>query len=341
MAQETDKGAFNRRLDEMNTMGLWEVIRQDWNDMEELEPYVWRWENVRPALEDARDVISLEEEPQGSRRNIGLRNPSFDSGNFTSRTLSAGIQIVEPGEVARAHRHNVFAFRFVIEGQADAYTAVDGERFPMKTGDLVLTPPYDWHDHKNEDDEAVVWLDGLDAPLWKWANAEHFEKYEDDYQEQTRRRGYSTDRWSSNRPFGDDQPVRTPPYRYPWEETSERLQRHAADESNRDPYDGYALRYANPATGGPTYETMSLRVQLLDGETETHRHNSVEIYHVFQGSGTTTVGDETLEWEQGDTFVVPGMKPHSHAGESEEPILFVMSDAPVYQAFELYREEAV
>jgi gentisate 1,2-dioxygenase len=35
----------------------------------------------------------------------------------------------------------------------------------MGRGDLVLTPPWTWHDHGNESDEPMIWLDGLDLPL--------------------------------------------------------------------------------------------------------------------------------------------------------------------------------
>ena len=49
----------------------------------------------------------------------------------TSHTLSIHVLIVNPGEVARAHRHNMAAIRFVVQGKG-AYTAVDGEKFPMK-----------------------------------------------------------------------------------------------------------------------------------------------------------------------------------------------------------------
>ena len=56
-----------------------------------------------------------------------------------SNTLVANIQIVMPGEIARAHRHSAAALRLIIEGRG-GYTVVNGERVPMFPGDLVLTP---------------------------------------------------------------------------------------------------------------------------------------------------------------------------------------------------------
>ena len=69
-----------------------------------------------------------------------------------------------PGEVAPAHRHAQSALRFIIEGHG-AYTAVEGERTLMQPGDFVLTPSWTWHDHGNDTDQPMVWLDGLDIPI--------------------------------------------------------------------------------------------------------------------------------------------------------------------------------
>ncbi len=72
--------------------------------------------------------------------------------------------MVVPGDVAPAHRHSQSALRFVLEGKG-AYTAVDGERTAMAPGDFVITPSMTWHDHSNETDEPMFWLDGLDIPM--------------------------------------------------------------------------------------------------------------------------------------------------------------------------------
>jgi hypothetical protein len=34
------------------------------------------------------------------------------------------------------------------------------------TGDLILTTQFQWHDHGNEGDDACLWLDCLDQPLF-------------------------------------------------------------------------------------------------------------------------------------------------------------------------------
>jgi gentisate 1,2-dioxygenase len=55
------------------------------------------------------------------------------------------------------------------------YTAVNGEKLAMLPGDLVLTPSWLWHDHANDSEAPVVWLDGLDSGLIRMLEATFFE----------------------------------------------------------------------------------------------------------------------------------------------------------------------
>lgn len=71
-----------------------------------------------------------------------------------------------PNETAPAHRHVAFAMRFIIEGQG-GFTAVHGKRITMKRGDVILTPTWNWHDHGKDGDGPMIWLDGLDLPLFR------------------------------------------------------------------------------------------------------------------------------------------------------------------------------
>lgn len=36
----------------------------------------------------------------------------------------------------------------------------------FRAGDLILTTQFQWHDHGNEGDDACLWLDCLDQPLF-------------------------------------------------------------------------------------------------------------------------------------------------------------------------------
>ena len=136
-------------------------------------PYLWKWESLLDGLLKASETIGIE---QAERRAIRLVSPHLPI-KSTSHTLQFTFSIVNPGEIARAHRHNMAAIRFVIQGKG-AYTAVAGEKFPMQEGDLILTPNWTWHDHHNESEDPIIWLDGLDGPLIQSLNVSFFEEYE-------------------------------------------------------------------------------------------------------------------------------------------------------------------
>ena len=299
-------------------------------------PYLWKWEELLDGLMKASETIGIE---QAERRAIQL--VSHLPIKSPSHTLQFSFSIVNPGEVARAHRHNMAAIRFVVQGKG-AYTAVDGEKFPMAEGDLILTPNWTWHDHHNESEDPINWLDGLDGPVIRSLNVLFFEEYEKSEQPVTRETGESLSRLGFARaPKKDETHLRGVPFRYAWQDTYKALK--TMSDSERDPYDGTLLRYINPATGGFTYPTMSCEIQLFKAREKTriHRHTSTALYHVFKGWGRTAVGEGHLEWKKGDSFVVPLWQPHSHENLSdEEAILFSINDRPVMEALQLYREEA-
>ena len=328
-----DLSKLDRELAQDQLAGFWKT-RVPAHEPE--APYLWKWDSVRSALMKAKDAIGLE---MSERRAIRLINPHAP-GNSTSRTLQITFSIVNPGEVARAHRHNMAAIRFVVEGQG-ACTVVEGERFPMEEGDLILTPNWTWHDHFNGSDAPIIWLDGLDGPLIQSLNALFFELYNAETQPLRHRDGESFDRYGFARsPVAAPGPQRGLPFRYRWQDTERTL--NAVEKSERDPCDGALLRYVNPATGGFTLATMSCEVQsLAAGErTMQHRHTSTVLYHVFRGRGRTAVGESWLEWEKGDSFVIPLWQWHRHENPSAgDAVLFSLNDRPVMESLGLYREE--
>ena len=89
-------------------------------------PNVWRWSEMRPFLLRAGDLVGTD---LAERRVFMLVNPALHA-PFTTDTLYAGLQLIRPGEVARAHKHTAFALRFIVEG-GGAYTAVGGEKVIM------------------------------------------------------------------------------------------------------------------------------------------------------------------------------------------------------------------
>jgi gentisate 1,2-dioxygenase len=279
-------------------------------------PYLWHWRDLRPQAMRAAELVGTQ---QAERRVLRLTNPELSG--VASNTLVANIQIVMPGEIARAHRHSAAALRLIIEGRG-GYTVVNGERVPMFPGDLVLTPNWCWHDHANDTDAPMIWLDGLDTPLVRMLEAGFYEEYPEERQR-----------------FGAT--ANASPWRYPMSEMRARLEQLAAAHTGAAA-DGIVLEYANRQTGGPVMPTIACFMQLLrPGEkTRARRRVCCTNYHVVEGAGYSTIGDRRLEWEGKDVFTVPNWAFCEHVNNGDRPaFLFSFSDAPVMKALSLYREE--
>jgi len=303
-------------------------------------PWLWRWKELAALALRAGELVPIER--GGERRVLALVNPGLGGKYATTHTLWGAVQILLPGEIAPAHRHTPAAIRFILQGEG-GFTTVEGDKCLMSPGDLVLTPPWTWHDHGTEGREPVIWFDGLDLPLAHDLDAVFFEPYPEHVQPVARVN-------DAERRFGTGQLLPTwerradrssPLYNYKWPETREALDRLAQGEGS--PFDDVALEYANPTTGGPVLPTLACWIQLLRPgvRPRAHRHASSAVYVVFEGSGESIIGGQRFLWERGDMFVIPPWTWHEHANPTGgEAILFSIHDTPVMEALGLYREEA-
>ena len=199
---------------------------------------------------------------------------------------------------------------------------VNGERVPMYPGDLVLTPNWSWHDHANDTDAPMIWLDGLDTPLVRMLEAGFYEEYHQERQE-----------------LGAA--VNASQWHYPMSEMRAALQRLAA-ANTADAGEGIVLEYTNRVTGGPVMPTIACHMQLLrPGEkTQARRRVCCTNYHVVEGAGYSMVDGQRLDWEDKDVFTVPTWTFYEHVNSGDRPgFLFSFSDAPVMKALSLYRDE--
>lgn len=332
---------LNSELRAKHMAGFWaENIVEFGHDIEPqtaAQAHLWRWPDIYDGLIKARELVSLE---RSERRTIRLLNPGIPGPTGVSTTVHLSVQLVRPGEIAKAHRHTITAIRFVVKGRG-AFTTVNGERFSMAPGDLVLTPNGCWHDHFNASREDIIWLDGHDGPLVKSLDMIAVQTFDRDQQPVEAGPNFSLYKYGFARPPEAMSKTEDLPFRYPWNETCETLQKMAALPC--DPYDGVLLRYIHPGHGGPTLRTMGCEIQLLRPRemTKAHRHTSNVIYHAFRGAGRTTIGDRVLEWREGDIFTVPLWSWHRHDNATaEEAVLFSINDRPAKAALGLYWEEA-
>lgn len=308
-------------------------------------PFIWRWKDLRDPLYEATRIISAED---AERRVLTMENPAHRNTAAVTHYLNAGLQIIMPGEIAPTHRHTANAIRFILEGNG-AYTVVDGEKTLMRRGDFLTTPIWSWHDHGNESDGPMVWLDGLDFPFVNTSNAMFRGEFPPDAeghrkQKVTKPLDDSLVRYAQGlRPVGnvpETARLYSPIVTYRYTVARDALLTLARTDSP-DPHDAFRMEYVNPVTGGPVLPTIDAFMQLLPKgfSGRPHRHTHGTIYAVVEGSGRTTVGETVLEWEPNDVFVAPSWLPHRHEA-SEDAFIFSFTDAPIQRPFGIHREES-
>lgn len=342
--RKKDLKTFDEELGQLHMRGQWLydelLVKAIGGPRPKGEPYIWKWDTVYSKLIEACEALP---ESQTARRSLLFNNPAIET-HGTTHTMLMGIQIIKPSEEAWAHRHTMAAIRFVIQGDGKVYTTVDGEICPMEDYDLILTPKWTWHDHRNPTSKTTIWLDALDVPLVIGGlNVPFYEPYPGNQLQPLKadQGEYLLSRTGTARPTWEQRKTQNFPMRYRWKETEPQLR--ALAKGPGSPYDGVSLEYVNPVTGGPTLPTLSCWMQMLrPGErTQRHRHTSSAMYFVVRGQGTTMVGETALEWKHHDSFVIPNWAWHEHinGSQSDEAILFSVNDIPVLNAFDLYREE--
>lgn len=306
------------------------------------EPYLWRFADLRPHLLRAGELVSTKE---AERRVFMMVNPGLAGQAAATSTLYAGMQLILPNEIARAHRHSPAALRVVVEGHG-AYTTVEGERCLMEPGDLILTPSWTWHDHGNHTTEPMIWLDGLDIPLVTALDAIFTEHHTREQAGVYKPDDASTRLYSQAGLRPASAATETAPFspllHYAWKRVAAALE--ALPDSAATPYDDLLLDYTNPHTGGPVLPTMGCTAQYLRPgiRTQAHRHASSSVYLVIAGKGQSLINGQEFLWEQGDVFAIPAWASHAHSNRSQTApaALFAFSDAPVIRALGLYRETA-
>lgn len=272
-------------------------------------PTHWRWTECKAALDAAGRLINTE---LAERRNLVMRNAVEGNDIATARTLVSAYQMILPGEKARSHRHAPHALRVILDGKG-SYSTVDGEKTPMETGDVVLTPGWCWHGHGHDGDAPAYWFDGLDVPLNHLLEPMFFEEHPDGFEEV-------------------EAVTEVSPYRFTWDSILKGLER-----AEEDPDGYYAPRIRLDA---PTMPTMALHVNRLDTGTRTRRQRSTSntIFVVMAGEGTSTIGEATFDWAFGDTFVAPCWNWIEHAATSDA-VVFSMSDEPLMKFANYHRFE--
>ena len=133
-------------------------------------PTRWRWQDYGPVLHRISEIASRADVSPiefADRQSILLTNPGLGGRLQVASTMRCAVSVYNPGDVAPAHVHSANASRTILSDHG-GYTNVEGERCDAKRGDLILTPNGTWHDHGNDSDTPVIWIDMLDWPLLEY-----------------------------------------------------------------------------------------------------------------------------------------------------------------------------
>jgi gentisate 1,2-dioxygenase len=271
----------------------------------------WTFREAKAGLDVAGRLIDVS---LAERRNLVMRNPAPTTNFETTRTLVCAYQMILPGEFAPAHRHSSHALRVIIEGEG-SYSVVNGEKTPMETVDVVLTPGWCWHAHGHDGDRPAYWFDGLDVPLTQLLEPMFYQEH-------------------PQRQEKIDRVVMNSPYRFTHADIARQL-----DRAQPDP-EGF--RGARITLAAPDMPTMGLTVERLTAGAKTRRYRTTAntVFHVVEGSGETAIGDKRFSWARGDTMAAPCWHAISHQATSDAQ-LFVLSDEPLLRFSKYYRFEAM
>lgn len=297
----------------------------------------WPYADLRPLLIRAGELTPVE---KAERRVLVLSDPGRGVGAMqATATLYAGLQLLLPGEIAPTHRHTPSAARIMVEGEG-AFTVVGGEKLPMHSGDIVLTPNGEWHDHGHEGQGPVVWLDALDLPIFVQLEGSYSEpgvlqaqrQRPDGSQVEYRASGLVPARSSSH------SMPRYPLLRFPWDATESALREMAAYAGREI----VALDYVNPETGDDPFPTIGFTAMMLRaGESVRPQvKSSSAIFHVVSGQGESIVNGKAFRWSEKDTFTAPVFAEVEHRAIEGEAFVIEVHDRPMQRRLGYYEERS-
>jgi gentisate 1,2-dioxygenase len=319
---------------------LWEVLKGlvPTEPKSKFAPHVWQFAKAKPLLMEAGSLLTAEE---AERRVLVLENPAMPGGSRITATMYAGYQLIMPGEIAPAHRHTASALRMVLEGNG-GFTAVAGEKTTMSRGDFIITPSMGWHDHGQENQSPVIWVDGLDLHMVNFYEAAFMDHMNDKSQIITKAEGQSVSEYGSgmgpmtpHSPFG----LTTPIFNYTYARSKPALMQ-IAENTDPDPHLAYALRYLNTLTGDWAMPTIAAWLSHIPKgfETKAMRSTDGRSIVVLEGELTLDLDGKTFTAQESDVVAIPSWV-WSRIRASKDAIFFTFSDRAAQEKIGVYREE--
>jgi gentisate 1,2-dioxygenase len=316
----------------------------------------WRWREIHPYLQRisaiARDA-EIKPLETTDRQGILLTNPGLGGRLQITNTIRCSVAVYNRGDIAPAHVHSPNASRTILS-EKGGYTNVEGERCDCRRGDIVFTPNGTWHDHGNDDDEPMMWIDMLDWPLMEyldcvWVDQDFVDANQGNAKSQpvVHSDGHSTRLYghggmkplltSNQRGWGNGA---TPMLHYKGVDVMDALQKLRKEKG--DPFEGIKMQFVNPLNGGPVFASLDYCAQLLRPGEELlmKRETSSTFIVVMEGQGFTEIGSQRFDWEKNDIMALPNFlwRRHVNTGRNDA-VLYTVSDAALLRALGQYRAQ--
>ncbi len=296
----------------------------------------WPYATLRPLLMRAGELTPME---KAERRVLVLANPGHGLENMkASPAIYLGMQLLLPGEWAPSHRHTPNAVRMVVEGEG-AYTTVDGERCPMKRGDLILTPTGLWHEHEHAGTEPVVWLDVLDLPMVHYAEASYaIEGKRQPVQPGRGDQAYLAGGLVPTPVFARNDKA-YPMLRYPWDQARAALLSLAAD---RPELEAVQMTYVNPETGGNALNILGFHALMLrpGQKLRLPARSPSQVFHAIEGRVEAQAVGRTFTLAEADTCCAPGYEAVTlrNVDAGAPAFVFIADEAPLHRKLGVYED---
>ncbi|MEY4880317.1 MAG: hypothetical protein RJB62_1786 [Pseudomonadota bacterium] len=321
-----------------------------------MQPHRWRWSEISPYLFKIAEIArNAEIKPieTTDRQGILLTNPGLGGRLQITNTIRCAIAIYNPADLAPAHIHSPNASRTILSDKG-GYTNVEGERCDCRRGDIVFTPNGTWHDHGNEDQDPMIWIDTLDWPLIEYLDCVWVDQtYENPMggnsksQPMVHQDGHSARLYgngglkpvfqSNQRGWGQGM---SPMFHFRGDDVRAALKRLSSEKG--DPFEGIKFQFVNPVTGKPVYPTLDYSAQLLrPGEELQWKRETCSTYAlILQGKGFSEIGGERYDWTENDVMAIPNFlwRRHVNTG-NEDAIIYTVSDKSLLENIGQYRSQ--
>jgi gentisate 1,2-dioxygenase len=110
-----------------------------------LPPTHYKWRDTLEAINETAELT--ERSAVNPYDGLMFEYTNASTGGHTLPTLSAQIQLLQPSERTREHRHTGMTMYYVVMGQGA--TTVDGATIEWRERDCFMLPPFEWHSHRN------------------------------------------------------------------------------------------------------------------------------------------------------------------------------------------------